>query len=164
MAPRAGLEPATSRLTADCSTIEPLRKGIWIQLDLGPRFPNLRKFPPPVKGKPTPRRGNWLAVALPRKSLSTIHGFNLSAAIRRLLPSGPGEARSKFKTAISARQPAGPLRQAQGDTVGYCSISIRPSKDFLSVTGSAYSISPPTGNPRAMRVTFTSAPFSMRAM
>ncbi len=39
------------------------------------------------------RRGNWLTVTLPHQSLSAIQGFNLPAAVRRLLP-GPlaGEA------------------------------------------------------------------------
>ena len=49
LAPETRFELVTRRLTADCSTIEPLRNGIWIQLDLGPRFPNLRKNQAPVK-------------------------------------------------------------------------------------------------------------------
>lgn len=34
-------------------------------------------------------------------------------------------------------------------------ISVRPSRDFINVTVSAYSISAPTGNPLANRVTLT---------
>ncbi len=30
MAPETGLEPVTHQLTADCSTIEPLRNGIFL--------------------------------------------------------------------------------------------------------------------------------------
>lgn len=120
LAPETRFELVTRRLTADCSTIEPLRNGIWIHLDLGPRFPNLRKNRAPVKGK-----GLW--------PLSPFDKLRV--------------------TQIWVQRHAGQV-----------SISMRPSMDFLSVTGSAYSISPPTGRPRAIRVTFTPPPFSMRAI
>jgi len=43
-------------------------------------------------------------------------------------------------------------------------ISVRPSSDFIRVTSSAYSISPPTGSPLAMRVIFIFSDFKIFAI
>ena len=162
LAPRVGLEPTTLRLTAGCSTIE-LSGSDDRRIQSGPFIYHTLAI--------RPSHGRGLERAPSIRIFPRHRGLKLHPIFPRRLPgplveTQPGPRRTVDPVVIPCvqeldgeprahhHQPR-PEEHALNDLgvheSGY-PISFRPSRAFDSVTWSAYSRSPPTGRPRAMRV------------